>query len=91
MTKAHPTISELRVAIDAADEIIIRALAARFRAVESLRDMKKAENLPILDPRRESAMKRTWKESAKEHHVSESLALLMLDFILAESKRLQES
>lgn len=91
MTKSHPTIAELRLAIDAADEIIIRALEARFRAVESLHELKTAANLPVEDTKREEQIKAHWKASAHDHKIPESLALLMLDFILAESKRLQSS
>ena len=84
-------MQELRLAIDAADEIIIRALEARFRAVESLHDLKSAQNLPVEDLNREAQVKAHWKASAHDHKVPESLALLILDFILTESKRLQSS
>ena len=89
MTKEHPTVEELRAAITAADEIVIRALAARFRAIERLKELKKENGMPVEDAARETKVKEYWKKSAAEHDVPESLALLLLDFILSESKRLQ--
>lgn len=89
MSKDHPTIEELRLAIDAADEIIIRALQARFRAIEALHDLKSGAGMPVEDLGREENVKALWKAHAKALNVPEHLALLILDFILAESKKLQ--
>ena len=85
------TVDEVRAAIDEADTLLIRALGARFRALEFLKRIKKAEKLSIEDKAREAQLKEQWKKQAKQHKVPEHLALLMLDFILSESKRIQES
>jgi chorismate mutase len=85
------TVDEVRAAIDEADTLLIRALGARFRAVQFLLGIKKAGKMSIEDKARESQLKEKWKKEAKQQKVPEHLALLMLDFILSESKRIQES
>ncbi|MDD5054755.1 MAG: chorismate mutase [Candidatus Peribacteraceae bacterium] len=85
------TVGEIREAIDEADSLLIRALGARFRGVDFLRRLKKFERIRIEDPVREQELKAKWKKEARECKVPEHLALLMLDFILSESKRIQES
>ena len=85
------TIDEIRTAIDETDAILLKALAARFRAIRALKKLKKHEGVPLEDLNREAQLKALWKQQARELGVPESLALLMLDFILAESKRTQES
>lgn len=85
------TVGEIRAAIDEADSLLIRALGARFRGVDFLRRLKKIEKIRIEDPVREQELKAKWKKEARESKVPEHLALLMLDFILTESKNIQES
>jgi len=85
------SIEQLRAAIDDADEILLRALGARFKAVSLLHAAKKKEGLPSEDKEREAFVKNQWKKRARELDVSPELALLMLDFILAESKRRQQA
>ncbi len=84
-------LSEVRRAIDEADDILLKALAARFRAVEYLKQLKRAEKKPVNDPARELQLKERWKERARSLGLKEELALLMLDFILTESKRVQKA
>lgn len=91
MTPHSLTLQEVRRAIDDADEVLIRALGARLRAVAHLQTLKKSEKLPIEDPEREETIKAQWKDRAKRAGVSPELALLILDFILSESKRIQKS
>ena len=85
------TLKDIRATIDMADEIILKGLSARFRGIEFLRRLKKSDSLRISDPAREQELKARWKKLAKEMKVPEPLALLILDVILVESKRLQES
>ena len=85
------TLQDIRAMIDMADEMILRGLSARFKGVEFLRRLKKLNSLRITDPARERELKDRWKKLAKEMKVPEPLALLILDVILVESKRLQES
>lgn len=82
-------LSELRKAIDDADEIILRAIAARFAGVEQLKDLKKRRKLPVEDPKREAELKTRWKKRADQLGIREELALVILDFLLSEGKRLQ--
>jgi|GEM_PF-1309306 len=83
------TISDVRRAIDEADDILLKALAARFRATGRLKQLKRAEKKPVEDPERERQLKERWKERARLLGLKEELALLMLDFILTEAKRVQ--
>lgn len=87
----HLTIPVLREAIDDADDILLKALAARFRAIRHLRDIKRDTDMKVESPSREAELKQTWKAKAQKLEIPEELALLMLDFILAESKRVQSS
>lgn len=82
-------LSELRKAIDDADEIILRALAARFEGAKQLKLVKTEKKIPIEDLPREDAIKKRWKKRAAELGIREELALMILDFLLSESKRLQ--
>ncbi len=84
-------IDDIRRAIDEADAILLKALAARFRAVKCLAMLKGESNLPVEDAKREAELKAHWKRQAKKLDLPEPLALLMLDFILAESKKVQGS
>ena len=83
------TIEDIREAIDVADGAILKSLGARMRLIEFLRRLKKLTGGPIEDRVREAAVKQRWKTLAKEEGVREELALLILDFLLSESKRIQ--
>ena len=83
------TLEEIRELIDEADKLLLLTLGKRFRAVGFLRKLKNATGIRIEDAKREEAVRELWKRHAKESNVPEELALLMLDFILSESKRIQ--
>lgn len=90
MNESHQaTVASIREAIDDADAILLKALAARFRAVKCLAMLKSASGRAVEDTGREKELKAKWKQQAKKLNVTEELALLMLDFILAESKKVQ--
>ena len=91
MNNATPTIADIRSAIDDADEILLRSLAARFKGVEQLKILKEIQRLPLEDTVREDELKTKWKAHAKKLGIREELALMILDFVLAESKRIQKS
>lgn len=82
-------LPELRKAIDDADEIILRAIAARFAGIEQMKIVKAGKKMPVEDTKREEELKKKWKKRAKELGIREELALLILDFLISESKRLQ--
>lgn len=89
---SHPlTIPQIRAAIDEADDILLKALSARFRAIRHLALIKKDIDMQIESPSRETELKERWKKKADELGVPSPLALLILDFILAESKRIQSA
>ena len=85
-----PTLESIRETIDDADDILLRALGARLEAVRHLREYKKIEGLPAEDKEREAELKEKWKERAAELKIPKELALLILDFLLTESKRIQK-
>lgn len=90
-SKDIATLEEIRDLIDEIDKILLLTLGKRFRAVGFLRNLKNATGIRIEDAKREEAVKALWKKHAKEANVPQELALLILDFILVESKRAQES
>ncbi len=58
MTPAQATrLGELRQAVDAADELLLQALAARARAVAQVWAWKRREGVDRLDPGRETALR----------------------------------
>ena len=82
-------LSELRKAIDDADEIILRAIAARFEGARQIKELKKEKKIPVRDPEREEVIKSHWKKRSDELSIRQELALLVLDFLLEESRRIQ--
>lgn len=87
----HLTIPVIRTAIDEADDILLKALATRFRAVRHLKEIKRETGMQVESPSRETELKEKWKKKSQELDIPTELALLILDFILAESKRLQSA
>jgi len=85
----HLTVPVIRAAIDEADNIFLKALATRFRAVRHLKEIKRETGMQIESPSREAELKDKWKKKAQELDLPRELTLLILDFILAESKRIQ--
>lgn len=88
-SKNIATLEEIRDLIDEADKLLLQTLGKRFRAVGFLRKLKNATGIRIEDKEREQRVKELWKKQSKEANVPEELALLILDFILSESKRIQ--
>ncbi len=91
MTNPLTILSEVRRAIDEADTIFLRALAARFRAVRHLKTVKDVAGIEIEDPEREKVLKDLWRKQATDLGIPVELALLILDCILVESKKIQHS
>jgi chorismate mutase len=89
MDKSNLPIKDVRLAIDEADKILLKALGARFRAIKYLGQLKKVEKKPVEDSSRERELKTIWKKQAKDLELNEEFVLLILDFILAESRRIQ--
>lgn len=89
MSSAPATLAEIRTAIDDADEIILRALGARMKAVKFLKALKQQAGMKIVDLKREEVVRATWKKRAEELGIAPELALIILDFLLSESKRVQ--
>ncbi len=89
MDKSNLSLKDVRRAIDESDKILLKALGARFRAIKYLGQLKKIEKIPVEDSSRERELKAIWKKQAKALELNEEFVLLILDFILAESRRIQ--
>ncbi len=85
------TIHGIRSVIDDADDILLKALAARFRAIRHIKEVKRETGMQVESTSRETELKDKWKKRAQELNIPQELALLILDFILAESKRIQSA
>lgn len=85
------TIHGIRSVIDDADDILLKALAARFRAIRHIKEVKRETGMQVESTSREMELKDKWKKRAQELNIPQELALLILDFILAESKRIQSA
>ncbi len=85
------TIHGIRSVIDDADDILLKALAARFRAIRHIKEVKRETGMQVESTSREAELKDKWKKRALELNIPQELALLILDFILAESKRIQSA
>ena len=85
------TLAEVRSPNDDADEILLRTLAVRFKAVEHLRAIKREANVPTEDVVRENKLRDKWKKLSEKFKLRPEFALLILDIILVESKRLQDA
>lgn len=85
------TIHGIRSVIDDADDILLKALAARFRAIRHIKEVKRETGMQVESTSREAELKDKWKKRAQELNIPQELALLILDFILAESKRIQSA
>ena len=83
------TIDDFRDLINEADAILLTALGTRFKGIQFLRRYKKLSGLPIQDRAREDVLRDRWKTLARKEGVPEALALLILDCIIVESKRIQ--
>lgn len=82
-------VRALRLAIAHADEQILQALADRFRAVRTLKQLKKSLGMPIVQPARERALALRWKRLARKTGLPSPIALRMLDALLEQSRRFQ--
>ena len=91
MTDPMIIIDEVRRAIDEADGILLKALAARFRAVRHMKAVKNAAGINAEDPEREKKLKDLWRKQANDLDIPLELALLILDCVLVESKKIQHS
>lgn len=89
MTDSTSIIGEVRRAIDEADAIFLKALAARFRAVRHMKTVKNASGISAEDLSRETVLKDLWREQARDLDIPVELALLILDCVLVESKKIQ--
>ncbi len=87
---ALPTMDQLRAMIDEVDRAIILAFGVRQRLSRNMGILKRSQKNAVVDPLREEEVKALWKKRAIEQHVRPELALMILDFLLSESRKIQE-
>lgn len=86
MEPRAPSLHSLRHEIASIDADLVRLLAARREVSERLRALKAREGTPRLDPTREEAVRAAWRSAASAEAVPESLALAVLELVLADSR-----
>jgi chorismate mutase len=88
--KKVPTIDELRAMIDEVDRALLMAIGLRQKLSKNIGILKKVQKSEVVNPLREEEVKALWKKRAVEQGVRPELALMTLDFLLSESRRIQE-
>ncbi len=88
--KKVPTVDELRAMIDETDRALLMAIGVRQKMSKNIGILKKVQKSAVIDPIREEEVKALWKKRAVEQEVRPELALMILDFLLSESRRIQE-
>ncbi|MEW5852096.1 MAG: chorismate mutase [Myxococcota bacterium] len=81
-----PEILSLRRDIDRLDQELVELLARRRDVVRRMREVKQAHALPLRDPEREAAMRRSLVEHGQALGVPGSLVEAVLDAILEDSR-----
>lgn len=84
-------LQKIRSTIDSADELLLKALSERFRILRYLKTFKVKTGMKVENAARETELKDIWRKKAKDLDLPPELTLLILDFILAESKRIQSA
>lgn len=77
----------LRQQINYIDSELLSLLAKRFKCCLQIRTLKDK----IEDKYREKELKNIWQEESKKHGLSLDFSIQLLNLILDESKRLQQS
>lgn len=87
----HPEITSLRQQIESIDEQMIRLLAERQEKVRTIGTIKKAETLPIYDPKRELSLRQKRRELCKKFQLDPLRVEVIFEQILTLSKDTQRS
>lgn len=83
------SIEQHRARITEIDTHIVALLAQRFSCVRAIGLAKKEQGTPVLDLKREDALRDIYSELAQQHGLDASFVMRYLDIVLAESKRIQ--
>lgn len=80
------TLAALRAEVDAADDALVRALAARWRAIQSIGAFKRASGLRGYDPDRERALRERWNAIADDTSLDRALCDAVFDVVIARCR-----
>ncbi len=82
MKNSH--LEELRDQIDLLDNQLVEVLARRFRLTDEIGRLKRDLGLPAVDAQREQQQRAKIQQLARQHGLSEDIALKVLRAIIDE-------
>ena len=77
-----PRLEDLRTQIDRLDNQLVELLARRFRLTDEIGRLKRGLGLPAIDEEREQQQRTKIQQSARQHGLSEEIALKVLRAII---------
>lgn len=83
-------MNTLRQAIDAADQDLLKALGARFQAVQKLGVLKRQHQIPAYQQARWQEVVEDRVQQAQRQGISESFTRALLDLIHSEAIQIQQ-
>ena len=84
------TLKKLRTEIDKVDTTILRTLAQREKIVREIAKIKKKQQLPIINKKREQEIYNQLKKKAKMYHLDEKYLLQLFKLIIRYSRKIQK-
>lgn len=84
VSETHPDLLRLRQSIDNIDAALIHLLAERFKATQSVGELKARIQMPPADPAREERQIRRLRDLADEAGLDPVFAEKFLNFVIAE-------
>lgn len=88
-TAAPLELAELRAQIDEIDESIVALVGQRFALVKQIGERKKADQMQVLDSKRETELFLRLNTLAQRYNVPIQVVTHVYDFLMTESKRQQ--
>ncbi|MDP3277810.1 MAG: chorismate mutase [Deltaproteobacteria bacterium] len=83
----EPVLEQLRLQVDQADNALLEALAARWRAVLAIAEHKRAHALTPTAPDREALLRERWQARAHTLQVPQELVDAVLDQVLSTCRK----
>lgn len=82
-------LNKLRSEIDELDKVILKNLSKRMRLVKKIGEVKKLNNIDLLDEKRKSDVLKLWKNTAKLENISENFIEKIYEMIHAHSIKIE--